>query len=95
MMISTGPITRQHIKLEVLETQCSPFQVPCFIWWFGWRSVISLMCWRLLRVGCYWADLGVSDAKGTGYELVTPLGYWRESSGLDSRHVMMVNGELI
>lgn len=53
------------------------------------------MCWRLLRVGCYWADLGVSDAKGTGYELVTPLGYWRESSGLDSRHVMMVNGELI
>lgn len=42
MMISPGPMTRQHIKLAVLETQCSPFQVPCFIWWFGWRSRYKL-----------------------------------------------------
>lgn len=42
MMISPGPMTRQHIKLEVLETQCSPFQVPCFIWWYGWRRWYKL-----------------------------------------------------
>lgn len=47
-------------------------------------------------MGCYWADLGVSDAKrAPGRNLSSPLGYWRENT----RHVIVAvvaaNGEFL